>query len=266
MSKIEIKRGYFDYVDNGKAFNALKDLSLCVEEGEFVSLIGSSGCGKSTILSILAGLRTLTSGEYLIDHNPVDGPGKDRGIVFQHYSLFPWMTSKNNVSFGIKQNNSAINKKEANEIAKNYLKKVGLEGFENKYPFQLSGGMQQRVAIARTLAMKPDILLMDEPFGAIDAKNKVVLQDMLLDLLLNDVGKKTMVFVTHDVDEAILLSDRMLFMHGKKIDREIPVPFPRPRKRDDLVRSDQYRILRERIMKLFFRDVLENIGGNEVVI
>jgi NitT/TauT family transport system ATP-binding protein len=159
-----------------------------------------------------------------------------------------------------------MSNKAVDEIAWQHLEKVGLKGFENKYPFQLSGGMQQRVAIARTLAMQPEILLMDEPFGAIDAKNKIVLQDLLLDLLLNADEKKTIVFVTHDVDEAILLSDRMLFMHGKKIEQEISVPFQRPRKRDNLMRSEEYRKLREKIMNLFFRDVIENIGGNEVFI
>jgi NitT/TauT family transport system ATP-binding protein len=266
MSKIHLKSAYFDYVDNGKVFNALNDVNLSVEEGEFISIIGSSGCGKSTILSVLCGMRSLTKGEFLIDDVPVEGPGKNRGIVFQHYSLFPWMTSKKNVSFGIKQINESIGSREIDEIARQYLHKVGLEGFENKYPFQLSGGMQQRVAIARTLAMKPEILLMDEPFGAIDAKNKIVLQDLLLELLLNDNEKKTIVFVTHDVDEAILLSDRMFFMYDKKIDQEIPINFPRPRKREELVGSGEYRRLREKLMKFFFRDVLENIGGNEVVI
>jgi NitT/TauT family transport system ATP-binding protein len=266
MNKIQLNHAYFDYVDNGKSYNALNDVNFTVKEGEFVALIGSSGCGKSTILSVLSGIRTLNRGEFLIDNAPVNGPGKDRGIVFQHYSLFPWMTSKKNVSFGIKQIHTDIKNKELDEIAREHLQKVGLEGFENKYPFQLSGGMQQRVAIARTLAMQPDIILMDEPFGAIDAKNKVVLQDMLLELLLKEEEKKTIVFVTHDVDEAILLSDRMLFMHNKKIDQDIPVLFKRPRKREELVRSDEYRDLRARIMKLFFRDVLENIGGNEVAI
>jgi NitT/TauT family transport system ATP-binding protein len=266
MSKIQLSHAYLDYVDNGKAFNALNDLTLSVEEGEFVSIIGSSGCGKSTVLNVLAGIRPLTKGEFLMDGSPVEGPGRNRGIVFQHYSLFPWMTSKRNVSFGIKQVKENISSKEVDELAREHLHKVGLNGFENKYPFQLSGGMQQRVAIARTLAMKPDILLMDEPFGAIDAKNKIVLQDLLLDILLNDAEKKTIVFVTHDVDEAILLSDRVLFMHSKKIEREIPVKFPRPRKREEIVRSEEYRGLRSQIMELFFRDVMENIGGNEVVI
>lgn len=266
MVKIAFNHAYFDYVDNGNTYNALIDVSFSVGKGEFVSIIGSSGCGKSTLLSIICGTRALTSGELLIDNMPVNGPGKDRGIVFQHYSLFPWMTSRKNVSFGVKQINAHIDKKELDELVSAHLKKVGLEEFESKYPFQLSGGMQQRVAIARTLAMKPDILLMDEPFGAIDAKNKIVLQNMLLDILLNEDEKKTIVFVTHDVDEAILLSDRILFMYNKKIDEEITVSFPRPRKREDLLKTEEYHKLRDKIMMLFFRDVLENIGGSEVVL
>ncbi|MDR1100511.1 MAG: ABC transporter ATP-binding protein [Treponema sp.] len=266
MSKIQLKQAYLDYVDNGKAFNALADLYLSVEEGEFVSVIGSSGCGKSTIMNVLSGIRPLTKGEYLIDNEPVDGPGKNRGIVFQHYSLFPWMTSRGNISFGIRQINSGIKKREVEELAREYLEKVGLKGFENKYPFQLSGGMQQRVAIARLLAMKPEILLMDEPFGAIDARNKQLLQDVLLELLLAENAKKTIVFITHDVDEAILLSDRVLFMYNKKIEEEISVTFPRPRVREEIFKTSEYLSLRDRIMTLFFRNVRENIGGNEVVI
>jgi NitT/TauT family transport system ATP-binding protein len=266
MSKIQLNHAYLDYVDNGKAFNALADLCLSVEEGEFVSVIGSSGCGKSTILNVLSGIKPLAKGEYLIDNRPVDGPGRNRGIVFQHYSLFPWMTSRANVSFGIKQINGSIKNREVDELARAYLEKVGLKGFENKYPFQLSGGMQQRVAIARLLAMKPEILLMDEPFGAVDAKNKMALQDVLLELLLVEHERKTIVFVTHDVDEAILLSDRVLFMYNKKIEESISVSFPRPRERNEIFKTPEYIWLRERIMALFFRDVRENIGGNEVVI
>jgi NitT/TauT family transport system ATP-binding protein len=266
MSKIRLNNACLDYDDNGKVFTALSDLSLSVEEGEFVSIIGSSGCGKSTILNVLSGIRVLCKGEFLIDEQSVEGPGKNRGIVFQHYSLFPWMTSKRNVSFGIRQAFDNMDKKEIDRLAREHLYKVGLRGFENKYPYQLSGGMQQRVAIARALAMKPEILLMDEPFGAVDAKNKMILQDLLLDLLVKDQEKKTIVFVTHDVDEAILLSDRMLFMHNKKIAQEIVIDFTRPRIREDLFKTDRYRELRKEIMSLFYRDVLENIGGSEVVI
>jgi NitT/TauT family transport system ATP-binding protein len=266
MTKIQIKNGCLSYVDNGKAFNVLSDLNLSVAEGEFVSIIGSSGCGKSTILSVLNGLRRLDKGEYLIDNVEVNGPGKDRGMVFQHYSLFPWMTSKGNISFAIKQAQPGLSGREIDEIARRHLENIGLKDFANRYPYQLSGGMQQRIAIARTLAMNPEILLMDEPFGAIDAKNKVVLQNLLMDLLMNDKEQKTVVFVTHDVDEALLLSDKILFMHGKKIEEEIPVSFTKPRTWDDLIRTKEYRRLREKIMAYFFRGVLENIGGKEVII
>jgi NitT/TauT family transport system ATP-binding protein len=266
MSKILLKGACLDYSDNSSVFTVLEDLNFSVEEGEFVSIIGSSGCGKSTILNVLSGILPLTKGEFLIDGAPVEGPGKNRGIVFQHYSLFPWMTSKGNISFGLRQVKENTSRAKIDEITRQYLQKVGLAGFENKYPFQLSGGMQQRVAIARTLAIQPEILLMDEPFGAVDARNKLILQDLLLDLLLNIDGKRTVIFVTHDVDEAILLSDRVLFMHGKKIEFDCHVPFPRPRVRDSLYRTGEYMKLKDKIMALFFRDLQENIGGNEVAI
>ncbi|MDR2501083.1 MAG: ABC transporter ATP-binding protein [Treponema sp.] len=266
MSKIELKHACLDYTDANASFTALRDLNLSVAEGEFVSIIGSSGCGKSTILNVLSGIRSLSKGEFLIDNEPVSGPGKNRGIVFQHYSLFPWMTSRRNISFGIRQTNGALKNRDADVLASRFLEKVGLKDFEHKYPFQLSGGMQQRVAIARALAMRPEILLMDEPFGAIDAKNKLLLQDALMELLADEREKKTVVFVTHDVDESLLLSDRVLFMYNKRIAEEIRVPFSRPRNREAVFKSGEYLKLRERIMALFFRDVMENIGGTEVVI
>ena len=176
MSKIEIKNLTVDYTEKKNRFTALRDVSF------FVSIIGSSGCGKSTLLSILEGINFPTSGEILIDGEPIKGTGTDRGVVFQHYSLFPWMTARKNVAFGVKQVNKSASKAERLQIADEFLEKVGLENFKNKYPSQLSGGMQQRVAIARALAMDTDILLMDEPFGAIDAKNRTILQELLLEL------------------------------------------------------------------------------------
>ena len=164
MSKIEIKNLTVDYIEKKKSFTALKNVSFSIEEGEFVSIIGSSGCGKSTLLSILEGINTPTKGEILIDGEPIRGTSADRGVVFQHYSLFPWMTARKNVAFGIKQVNKKASRADRLRIADEFLEKVGLEQFRNKYPSQLSGGMQQRVAIARALAMDTDILLMDEPF------------------------------------------------------------------------------------------------------
>ena len=265
MGKIGLDNVKLDYNDNGTVYNALDGLTFDVKEGEFVSLIGSSGCGKSTALSVLSGLRNPDSGTLLIDGQPTTGTGKNRGVVFQHYSLFPWMTVIKNVEYGIRQVFPEIPKKDRLNEAKKYLEKVGLAEFINKYPFQLSGGMQQRAAIARTLAMKPEILLMDEPFGAIDAKNRVVLQDLLLHILEESDEKKTVIFVTHDVDEAILLSDRILFMDQKKISKEIAVNFPRPRNREELIDREAYRTLRKRVVNLFYyeSDEKSEVEGGE---
>lgn len=255
MEKIEFNKISLDYTDaGGQLFRALDEISFQVKEGEFVSIIGSSGCGKSTALSVLAGLNEPKSGEYTIDGKKVTGTGRDRGVVFQHYSLFPWMSVRKNIEFGIKQNFPNLGKKELEAKAYEYLGKVGLKGFENKYPSQLSGGMQQRAAIARTLAMETDILLMDEPFGAIDAKNRVILQDLLVEILEKTLPQKTILFVTHDVDEAIYLSDRILFMKNKKIEKSIEVPFDRPRRREVLSSSSRYREFRQKIVNLFYYD------------
>jgi NitT/TauT family transport system ATP-binding protein len=269
MAKIELKDICLDYTDNGNVYTALDGISFSVEEGEFVSIIGSSGCGKSTTLSVLAGLNNPKSGSFQIDGVETRGTGKNRGVVFQHYSLFPWMTIRKNLEFGIKQNFPKSSKKEREEKAMTYLKDVGLKGFEHKYPYQLSGGMQQRAAIARTLAMETEILLMDEPFGAIDAKNRVLLQNLLLELLDHSSQKKTIIFVTHDVDEAILMSDRILFMKDKKIERDIKVPFIRPRNRELLSGLKEYQNLRREIVDLFYYDTksdAENIfeGGEGI--
>ena len=267
MGKIDLENITLDYTDNGTVYTALDGVSFSVEEGEFVSLIGSSGCGKSTTLSVLAGLNNPKSGSFKIDGHETRGTGKDRGVVFQHYSLFPWMSARKNVEFGIKQNFPKLAKKELVQRAQEYLEKVGLKGFENKYPYQLSGGMQQRAAIARTLAMETDILLMDEPFGAIDAKNRVILQDLLLHILDETEKQKTIVFVTHDVDEAILMSDRILFMDEKKIQKEIKVPFSRPRNREQLNSDQEYLRLRRKVVDLFYHEQEEKLefeGGEGI--
>lgn len=270
MSKIEIKNLSVDYTEKNSRFTALKDVSFSVEAGEFVSVIGSSGCGKSTLLSILEGINSPTEGTILIDGVPIHGTGPDRGVVFQHYSLFPWMTARKNVAFGVKQVRKDLPQAERLKIADSFLDKVGLEDFKNKYPSQLSGGMQQRVAIARALAMDTDILLMDEPFGAIDAKNRTILQELLLKLWEGDgtQEKKTVVFVTHDIDEAILLSDRIIMMSASpgRVYKEIVVPFQRPRNRAELVQTKEYGKFRNELLSLFYSDIVGKIGGNEVVL
>ena len=270
MSKIEIKDLTVEYTEKNKSFTALQDVSFSVEAGEFVSVVGSSGCGKSTLLSVLEGINSPTKGEILIDGKPVTGTGTDRGVVFQHYSLFPWMTARKNVMFGVKQAKKDLSKSEWKQIADKFLDKVGLSEFKNKYPSQLSGGMQQRVAIARALAMDTDILLMDEPFGAIDAKNRTILQELLLELWEGDgrKEKKTVVFVTHDIDEAILLSDRVIVFSANpgRVYKELTVPFARSRNRAELVQTKEYGAFRNTLISLFFNDIANKIGGEEVVL
>lgn len=265
MSTIAIQNLTVNYVERNKSFTALENLSFTVNSGEFVSIIGSSGCGKSTLLSIVEGINKPSDGSIKID-----GTGKDRGVVFQHYSLFPWMTARKNIAFGIKQIQKGLRSSERLKIADEFLEKVGLSEFKNKFPCQLSGGMQQRVAIARALAMNTDILLMDEPFGAIDAKNRTVLQELLLKLWEGDGSeeKKTVMFVTHDIDEAILLSDRIILMSANpgKIKQEFKVPFERPRNRAELVQTKEYSRFRNRLMNVFYDDVALKIGGSEVVL
>ncbi|WP_059369331.1 ABC transporter ATP-binding protein [Treponema endosymbiont of Eucomonympha sp.] len=253
MSKIEIRDLSLTYRMDDAEFLALKDISTTVEDGQFVCIVGSSGCGKSTLLSVLTGLVSPSSGQVLIDGVPVKGTGKERAVVFQQYTLFPWMTAKQNVVFGMKQVRQESAKQLA-EVAEEFLRRVGLQDFMNKLPGELSGGMQQRVAIARALAVNPKILLMDEPFGAIDAKTRVILQELLLTLWAEDAQKKTVVFVTHDIDEALLLSDRIIFMEPKRIATEIPVPLPRPRDKETLFDSEEYRRLRTRLMSLFYQN------------
>ncbi len=257
-NKIDVLNLVVDYKEGNKHFLALDNVTFSVKKGEFVCVLGSSGCGKSTLLSVLEGLNAPTSGKVLIDGKPVSGTGSDRGVVFQQYSLFPWMSARKNVDFGLKQNHKDLTKKQRLEIVDETLKKVGLEGFEDKYPSQLSGGMQQRVAIARALAMNTDILLMDEPFGAIDPKNRLALQEILLKLWDKDgeSKKKTVVFVTHDIDEAIFLADRIVIFSASpgRVYEEIKVPFKRPRNRSELFNSIEFNNLRSRILSHFYED------------
>ncbi|WP_233888891.1 ABC transporter ATP-binding protein [Paraburkholderia flagellata] len=206
---------------------ALADVSFTTHRREFVCVIGPSGCGKSTLIRILAGLEAQTSGEVRVNGKTVSGPGADRGMMFQGYTLFPWLTVKKNVMFGLRMNGQG--RAEAEREALQWLDLVGLEPFANAYPHQLSGGMKQRVAIARALANRPGILLMDEPFGALDAQTRAKMQAHLLDIWRNvDI---TIFFITHDLDEAIYLADRILVLkaHPGQVQELIEVPVPRPR-------------------------------------
>lgn len=206
---------------------ALKNINFKTHRREFVSVIGPSGCGKSTLVRILAGLESHTRGEVLIDGKPVSGPGRDRGMVFQGYTLFPWLTVKKNIMFGLEMNNAS--REEASREVDVWLELVGLTKFANAYPHEISGGMKQRVAIARALVNQPRILLMDEPFGALDAQTRAKMQAYLLEVWRNvDI---TIVFITHDLDEAVFLSDRILVLkaHPGELQELIEVPVPRPR-------------------------------------
>ena len=255
--KIEIEHVSFEYEGKKTKFPALNDININIDEGEFICLLGNSGCGKSTLLSILSGLNKPSSGRLLIDGNEVVGPGVDRAVVFQHYSLFPWLTAKGNVLFGIKQSGKKYSKAERNELANNYLKSVELFEAKDKYPNELSGGMQQRVAVARALALESNILLMDEPFGAIDPKLRLELQELVLKL--SKENKKTVIFVTHDIDEALLLADRIFVMEPGKIKEELKVNLKTPRKREELVKTEEYQELYQKLFSLFYDRIREDI-------
>ena len=206
---------------------ALEDVHFAVRRREFCCVIGPSGCGKSTLVRILAGLEPATSGEVLLDGAPVCGPGADRGMVFQGYTLFPWLTVKQNVMFGLRiKGRSTVS---AESEARQWLDLVGLLDFEGHYPHQLSGGMKQRVAIARALANEPRVLLMDEPFGALDAQTRATMQALLLEIWRN--VNVTIVFITHDLDEAVYLADRIVFLkaHPGRVEEVVEVPVPHPR-------------------------------------
>ena len=229
MSTIEVKELSVVFHKGEREFRALDRVNAVIEDGSFVCVIGPSGCGKSTLLGVLEGLIAAHSGEALIDGKPVTGTGPERAAAF--------------------------------------LRRVGLEAVGEKLPGELSGGMQQRVAIARALAVNPAILLMDEPFGAIDAKTRVVLQELLLELWEEDRRKKTVVFVTHDIDEALLLADTILFMKAGTLAETIPVRLGRPRSSGgQITDSGAYGRLRAALVSKFYQDVTDHIGGEEVVL
>lgn len=264
MSKnISVRNLSVVYDDRGTPFNALENVSFDVKAGEFVSIIGSSGCGKSTLLSVLEGLLAPTHGSVAVGGLEVTGPGPERSVVFQQYSLFPWMTALQNVAFAIHQSERDLSKRDRLALAGSYLDKVALSGFGHRFPKELSGGQQQRVAIARALAVNADVLLMDEPFGAIDARNRAVLQDLLLELWEGEQGadRKTVVFVTHDLEEAILLSDRIVMMEPNPghIRSTFDVPLPRPRHRLDLLSDPSYVQFRSTLSKIFFENEYQEV-------
>lgn len=214
----------------------LKDINLQFEDGEFICILGPSGCGKSTLLELLAGLQKPSSGHIYLDNEELTGPNKKLGVVFQDPSLYPWRTISKNVGIGLEFNRHP--KKEIPDLVEKYLKLVGLEQFGSKYPHQLSGGMRQRAGIARALVGSPEVLLMDEPFGAVDHLTRLNLQDDLIKIWKRE--NNTIIFVTHDVSEAVYLADRVVLLTPRpgKVQEIFPIHAPRPRKRDDIVLLD----------------------------
>ena len=225
--KLKIQNVSKNYDARNAKVTALNKVDLEIRENEFVCVIGPSGCGKSTLLNIIAGLIEPSQGKVFLDGEEIKGTGKERGVVFQQYALFPWLTVLENVKFGLKL--QRLPDKEATEIAMRYIKSVDLEDFVNAYPKELSGGMKQRVAIARAYAVNPEVLLLDEPFGALDAQTRAQLQTELLNTWQTE--KKTCFFITHDVDEAILLASRIIIMSARpgriKQILDVDIPYPR---------------------------------------
>jgi len=212
---------------NGRPIHALKDVNLQIQKGEFICLIGASGCGKSTLLRIMGGFEKVSTGVAKMYHTPISEPGPDRGMVFQDYGLFPWLTVRQNIAFGPKQR--GLPEAKLQELSSYYLNMVGLTKFADHFPSQLSGGMKQRVSIARALANDCEVLLMDEPFGALDALTREVLQQELLDIWAKT--KLTVIFVTHAVEEAVLMADRVVVMTAGpgRVERDYRIPLERPR-------------------------------------
>ena len=255
MPKVQIKDVKKIYDGRNGQTIALNGVNLDIYDNEFICVVGPSGCGKSTLLNIIAGLHEATSGDVLVDGVKVEGTGVDRGVVFQQYALFPWLTVKKNVMFGLNLKKDMTNE-QREETAMKYIKMVGLEKFADSYPKELSGGMKQRVAIARAYAVNPSLLLMDEPFGALDAQTRTQLQTELLKTWEEE--KKTCFFITHDVEEAILLASKVIVMSARpgriKEVIDIDIPYPRDQESKMLPRFTE---LKNYIWNMVYKEYLE---------
>ncbi|NMG39677.1 ATP-binding cassette domain-containing protein [Chelativorans sp. ZYF759] len=240
-----LSKTYFDPY-RGTQFTAVKDVSLNVEEGDFVAVVGPSGCGKSTILNMIAGFVPITSGRILVGGREVKGPGPDRGVVFQSFALFPWKTVSENVTFGPKMR--GVGKAERAKIAEEYLALAGLSHAADRYPNELSGGMQQRVGVVRALANNPDVLLMDEPFASVDAQTRMTLQEELTRIW--EERRPTIVFITHDVSEAVFLANKVVVLSKGNVLEQVDIPLSRPRSWDRLVEDDDFKALSNQVLQL----------------
>jgi NitT/TauT family transport system ATP-binding protein len=242
-----LTKTYFD-IYTGQNVQALQDVSLELREGEFVSIVGPSGCGKTTLLNIIAGFIPPTRGDVLLDGRRIAGPGPDRGVVFQSFALFPWRTVLDNVAFGLKMR--GVPRAERDRIAREHIALVGLAGSEKQYPHELSGGMQQRVGVARVLANHPEVMLMDEPFASVDAQTRMTLQEELTRIW--EGRRPTVLFVTHDVDEAVFLANRVVVLSARPaaVREVVDIPLPRPRSWTALVEDPAYKRLVARVLSL----------------
>jgi sulfonate transport system ATP-binding protein len=248
------KRAQFDHVSltfdtpKGK-LTAIEDVTYDINDGDFIAVIGPSGCGKTTMMNMLAGFQKPTAGKILFDGTPVSGPGPERGVIFQEYGVFPWLTVKQNIAFGLQLKANHVPASERKQICEHYLSLMGLADFANSYPKHLSGGMRQRVAIARAYAVKPQFLLMDEPFGALDAQTRANMQNLLLKVLATE--SKTVMLITHSVEEAIYLASRIVVVTARpgRIKEIIEVPFGYPRD-ESLQERAEFVALRSRIKQL----------------
>jgi len=239
-----LEKTYFDPFAN-RQVTAIRDISLTVDAGDFVSVVGPSGCGKTTMLNTIAGFLAPTAGRICVDDRAVSGPGPDRGVVFQSFALFPWRTVLDNVAFGPKMR--GVPKAKRHEIAREYLALAGLSHAAERYPNELSGGMQQRVGVVRALANEPDVLLMDEPFAAVDAQTRMTLQEELTRIW--GERRPTVLFITHDVNEAVFLANRVVVMsHGSVLD-DITIDLPRPRAWDALIEDAAFKSLAARVLQ-----------------
>lgn len=248
MSTLSIRnlaKTYFDPYA-GEHVNAVRDISLDVEQGEFVSVVGPSGCGKTTVLNMIAGFIPHSGGEILLNGKAIDGPGPERGVVFQSFALFPWKTVLDNVGFGPKMR--GVPKTERDKIAHEYLALAGLTHAANRYPNELSGGMQQRVGVVRALANNPAVLLMDEPFASVDAQTRMTLQEELTRIWQE--RRPTVIFITHDVPEAVFLANRVVVLSKGRVLDQIKIDLPRPRIWDDLIEDDTFKKLSAQVLHM----------------
>lgn len=238
-----VSKTYFDPYA-GANVTAVHDISLKVNQGEFISIVGPSGCGKTTLLNMIAGFLPISGGAITIDDKPIKGPGPDRGVVFQTFALFPWKTVIDNVGFGPRMR--GLPKKECDQLALEFLSLVGLEHAAQKYPNELSGGMQQRVGVVRALANNPDVLLMDEPFASVDAQTRMTLQEELTKIWQE--RRPTILFITHDVSESVFLADRVVVLSKGRVLEDMPIHLQRPRVWENLIEDDTFKALSSQVL------------------